>query len=82
MKTAVNRVGEPIDADSADEDRAICPCCGGMVVLRRRRVMGNQHVAYWRHRDNCDLSCPGRSGRVFGETGKNRTPSPRSNGKG
>lgn len=62
-----------MDADVADQDIAVCPYCGGVVVLRRRRVMGNQHVAYWRHRDNCDLSCPGRSGRVISEAGKKET---------
>jgi hypothetical protein len=59
-----------MDADSPGEDRAVCPFCGGVVVLRLRRVIGGRRVAYWRHLDNSDLSCPGRSGRVIGETGK------------
>jgi hypothetical protein len=70
MKTAMNRAGEPIEAEGATEDRAVCPYCGGEVALRRRRLMGGRWVAYWRHPDNGNLSCPGRSGRVVGETGK------------
>lgn len=74
MKTAVNRLGEPVKADGAVEDRAVCPYCGGVVVLRRRRVMGGEPVAYWRHQDNRDTTCPGRSGRVIGESGKKLLP--------
>jgi len=73
MKTAIDRAGVLIEADKAVEDRAVCAYCGDLVALRRRRLMGGGWVAYWRHPNNSNLSCPGRSRRVISKTKKKNT---------
>ena len=53
---------EPIIASDSAPETAVCPYCGGVVVLRRRKRMNNAGCAYfWRHRDNRDRECNGRS---------------------
>jgi hypothetical protein len=42
-------------------DKAICPHCGGMVVLRKRKCMSGECVYFWRHQDNQNRACNGRS---------------------
>jgi hypothetical protein len=68
VKTAVNEMGEPIAAESAPGDRALCPYCGGIVTRRYKRLMDGCSVAYWRHRNNRDTDCQGRSRRVIADT--------------
>lgn len=47
--------------DTAPET-AVCPHCRGVVVLRRRKRMNQAGCTYfWRHRDNRDRACNGRS---------------------
>ena len=62
MKIALTPEGAPIEASPDAPDQAICPHCGGVVLLRGRKVMGgNQKSYYWRHTNNSDPDCPGRS---------------------
>jgi len=62
MKVALNSDGTPIEASADAPKEAICPHCGGVVLLRGRRVMGNQAKSYyWRHAPGGDPNCPGRS---------------------
>jgi len=40
---------------------AICPYCGGTVILRQRKRMNGEIVYFWRHQDNLQRNCNGRS---------------------
>lgn len=57
MKTAVSVAGKPLVAAGTAPKTAICPNCGGTVILRRRRLMGGSVTYYWRHRDNRRMDC-------------------------
>jgi hypothetical protein len=62
VKTAKTKDGKAITASKAAPDEAICPYCGGMVTLRSRRTMnGGAKSYYWRHRNNQNRNCSGRS---------------------
>ena len=62
MKVAQTENGEQVEASESAPQEAICPFCGGLVILRGRRLMGNNNKAYfWRHRDNKNMNCRGRS---------------------
>lgn len=53
---------QPVMASDTAPDKAICPHCGGVVVLRQRKRMNDGGCAYfWRHQDNRNRSCNGRS---------------------
>lgn len=52
MKTAVTSSGKPLVAAIGSPAKAICPKCGGLVILRVRRLMANSgNTYYWRHLD-------------------------------
>lgn len=62
MKTAQTKDGIPIPANEDAPSEATCPYCGGIVILRRRKLMNSRGYSYyWRHLDNKNRSCPGRS---------------------
>ena len=64
MKTAVLPDGKSINASAKAPSAARCQFCGGPVLLRRRKLMNNGgYVFFWRHSDNQNLNCPGRSRR-------------------
>jgi hypothetical protein len=64
MKTAKSTDGIEIIASNKAPQEAICPYCEGIVTLRKRKLMNNGgYVYYWRHRDNQNRSCHGRSRR-------------------
>jgi DNA-directed RNA polymerase subunit RPC12/RpoP len=64
MKTAIATDGKEIIASTQAPKEAICPYCKSVVILRKRKLMNNGGYAYyWRHRDNQNRSCPGRSRR-------------------
>ncbi len=53
MKTAVSSNGAQLVAASGAPTSAICPKCGGLVILRVRRLMANSgNSYYWRHQDD------------------------------
>lgn len=57
MKTAVTSNGSRLVASQASPNSAVCPKCGGAVILKTRRLMANAGTTYyWRHEDN-DHSC-------------------------
>jgi hypothetical protein len=62
MKTAVSSHGQPIAASPSAPGTAVCPNCGGVVMLRVRRLMANSgNSYYWRHLDDdhpCDRQKP------------------------
>lgn len=62
MKTAVSSNGVVVVASQVAPQRAICPNCGGIVILRARKLMANcGNSYYWRHLDNdhpCERSKP------------------------
>lgn len=61
MKIARNNAGQETVAEKDAPERAICPFCKGIVVLRGRRTMGSSKKSYyWRHLDNQNRDCPGR----------------------
>jgi hypothetical protein len=62
MKTAVDHTNSPIDAAAGQPERARCPRCGGVVVLRERsRSRPQGGVTYfWRHQDHENTGCPAR----------------------
>ena len=52
MKTAVTSNGKPLVAAVGAPQSVICPKCGGVVILRVRRLMANGGDSYyWRHFD-------------------------------
>ena len=62
MKIAKTSDGEKIEAAKDSPPKAICPYCGGEVILRGRKLMGSKEKSYfWRHLDNKNRKCPGRS---------------------
>ena len=64
MDIAKTTAGAQVTASNNAPKEAICPYCGGVVTLRSRKLMGNQGRSYyWRHRDNENRNCPGRSRR-------------------
>lgn len=53
MKTAVSSCGSIVAASLGAPVQAICPKCGGVVILRVRRLMANGgNSYYWRHVDD------------------------------
>lgn len=53
MKTALNQQGNVVLASVSAPEHAVCPICGGPVMLRTRKLMANGGTIYfWRHRDN------------------------------
>lgn len=62
MKTALAQDGSPIEAGTGVPEQAICPHCGGVVILRQRsRSHPPGHVSqFWRHRDHDNVGCPAR----------------------
>ena len=61
MKVALSADGDPIEASADAPEQAICPHCGGVLLLRGRKVMGGSKSYYWRHAPGGDPDCPGRS---------------------
>lgn len=62
MKVAQIPTGEQIIAEAAAPLKAICPHCGGVVILRSRRPMNNGKVTYyWRHSSNSNRDCVARN---------------------
>lgn len=61
MRTARDHTGCPLEAAPGAPEQAICPHCGGEVLLRRRRNHPPGDVVYfWRHRDHDNAGCPAR----------------------
>jgi hypothetical protein len=64
MKSAQASDGQPLPAGKNAPPTAICPHCGGVVSLRRRKLMNSADFAYyWRHAANANRDCTGRSRR-------------------
>jgi len=62
MKVAQTRDGKQIVAAPTAPDKAVCPACGGTLILRSRRTMGNGNKTYyWRHRSNRNRNCSARN---------------------
>jgi hypothetical protein len=62
MKIALTPDGDQIEAAPDAPAQAICPHCGGTVLLRGRRLMGTSAKSYyWRHAPGTDPNCPARS---------------------
>jgi hypothetical protein len=62
MKIAQTADGSVVTAASKAPKEALCRYCGGVVILRRRKLMNHGGYSYyWRHRDNEHRDCPGRS---------------------
>ncbi len=50
MKTAVSSGGVSLAASGSAPATAICPTCGGAVILKARKLMANGgNTYYWRH---------------------------------
>ncbi|MCA9929388.1 MAG: hypothetical protein KC419_12955 [Anaerolineales bacterium] len=61
MKTAKDNYGNLIQANETAPKTAVCPHCGGILTLRKRRAMNNAHIAYfWRHASNQNQNCRAR----------------------
>jgi hypothetical protein len=62
MRDAVDKSGSPVRAGADAPCEALCPRCGGPMVLRiRRRSSRPGDVTYfWRHKDNINLDCQAR----------------------
>ena len=62
MRTALDDTGSPLEANVGLPDRAICPRCGGAVILRQRRRSRPHHgvTYFWRHQDHENAGCPAR----------------------
>lgn len=67
MKMAVSKNREEIVmADCNAPKVALCPQCGGEVILRSRRLMVSKELVYfWRHTNNDNLGCEGRRSPSF-----------------
>lgn len=53
MKSARTSQGNLVVATATAPERAHCPICGGVVMLRTRKLMANGGtIYYWRHEDN------------------------------
>lgn len=62
MKVAQTEDGEQVEASESAPKKAICLYCGGIVILRGRKIMGQDDKSYfWRHQDNKNMNCRGRS---------------------
>jgi len=62
MKIALNAEGKQIQASAEAPAEGICPYCGGVVLLRGRRVIGSDEKSYyWRHAPGGDPNCPART---------------------
>jgi hypothetical protein len=70
MEFAVDKSGAPVRAMADAPCRALCPHCGGPMILRhRQRSSRPGDVTYfWRHQDNTNLDCRARFS-VTSETG-------------
>jgi len=61
VKIAKLQNGELVTASKSAPDQAICPVCGGVVVLRKRKKMGGSELTFfWRHKDGKNVDCPQR----------------------
>ena len=61
MQSAVTIEGSLIGACANAPTTALCPRCGGVVVLRRRRRSHDGGVTYfWRHQDHENRNCTAR----------------------
>ena len=61
MKIARTTEGKEIIATAGAPERAVCPYCGGVLVLRGRRTMNKgEYAYYWRHLNNNNRHCSGR----------------------
>jgi hypothetical protein len=62
MKYAVDAAGSPVRAEASAPLQALCPYCGGPMILRCRRQSSRPgDVTYfWRHKDNINLDCQAR----------------------
>jgi DNA-directed RNA polymerase subunit RPC12/RpoP len=61
MKTAHTSEGQAIEASATAPKEAVCPYCGGRLLLRGRKLMGDdQRVYYWRHQGNRNRDCNAR----------------------
>jgi hypothetical protein len=50
MKTAVSSCGLSLAASISAPATATCPKCGGVVILKARKLMANGgNTYYWRH---------------------------------
>lgn len=62
MKIALHtETAQPLTAAQTAPATARCPSCGSLVTLRRRRCMDGTSVYFWRHPNNRNLNCNGRS---------------------
>ena len=62
MRTARDHTGCPLEAAPGAPAQAICPHCGGVVILRRRSRsrLPSDVSHFWRHRDHENTGCPAR----------------------
>lgn len=61
MKIAQTKEGQSVIATATAPLEAVCPHCGGVLVLRYRRTMGNEKlIYYWRHESNRNVQCRAR----------------------
>jgi hypothetical protein len=62
VKLAKIKDDKLIEASESAPQEAICPYCGGEVTLRSRRTMnGGEKSYYWRHLNNQNRNCSGRT---------------------
>ncbi|MFN2190459.1 MAG: hypothetical protein ACK2T3_16975 [Candidatus Promineifilaceae bacterium] len=62
MKVACTASGEQITANPTAPRQAVCPVCGGTLILRSRKTMNNgQKTFFWRHRSNRNTHCSARN---------------------
>jgi DNA-directed RNA polymerase subunit RPC12/RpoP len=65
MQFARSSDGRLLEASAQAPTEARCPSCGGIVVLRTRRVGPRSQIVYfWRHLDNHNLKCSQRAHRA------------------
>lgn len=61
MQLAQTLDGEKIAATAQAPKEAICPYCGGELILRSRKGMNNgKSTYYWRHHSNQNRHCSAR----------------------
>jgi hypothetical protein len=62
MKFAISQTGKTIQAAENAPQKALCPNCKGIVILRtRKRSNKPGDVTYfWRHESHVNPSCPAR----------------------
>ena len=62
MKVACTTSGEQIIANPSAPPEAVCPVCGGTLILRSRKTMDNGRKTYfWRHLSNRNTHCSARN---------------------